>query len=823
MSVRRAAGARSGVASMTVGARLPAGRGARGRAAPASGGQVGARGPGGAEGAEVPRAQGERPATPARRGEVEESLEPGTRGLGRDLGSGAQLGFATLPGELLRFRQKTQDSDIPRTRIKRSISLQHIPLHSQMEYRQPSSSGSSNSTSPGSFATTGGRGQDTRMNNDIDAIKVELAKAEAMLGSMNQPGAVQSTYTSESFSSNGRPDAFIEEELKKVGSLLQKNRSSSETFSSFGSSHPSPSNGSVLGSSFASGSFQHNTAGKPASSSSYSFEYQGGAASKPAGSTYSSEHQSNASAKPASTTYSSEYQSSTAARPASSTYSTEFNRSAGAGPVNSYSSVEYQSGTSAKPASSAYSSEYQSSTTARPASSTYSTEFNSSSGAGPVNSYSSVEYQSGTSAKPASSAYSSEYQSSTAARPASSTYSTEFNSSSGAGPVNSYSSVEYQSGTSAKPASTAYSSEYQSSTAARPASSTYSTEFNSSSGAGPVSRAYSGEYQGSGGSASALKLPSSRNAESFDCGLQQQAQQSSRDEMAQSSQQQLLNKQKEIEAEMERLYSAVKMMEGGFPRDSIIVTPVQTSSSSSSSTSWEPNTSVTSSSSHSLQSLPEDRKEELEEIKPRAVSWADLKATGELETVTREEIVSAITKTTAMPVGLWDFTLPPAYRPSNTSGSGGSAQAEGQHASEASLQATSSGALNAGRSWATSSGSTKLDAFGDADLTATGDGSQGAKSECCGRVHAESVALREKVQGMDELLKSQSRKMMVLHKQLDEKEQENVELRAQLQKLQAQSSSWSSGHSTSMRRMPAGGSTDYPLLRLAGTRSSTRQ
>ncbi|XP_078738174.1 uncharacterized protein LOC144951713 isoform X2 [Lampetra fluviatilis] len=622
-----------------------------------------------------------------------------------------------------------------------------------MEYRQSSSWGSSNSISPGSFATTGGRGQDTRMNNDIDAIKVELAKAEAMLGSMNQPSAVKSTYTSESSSSNGRPDAFIEEELKKVGSLLQKNSSSSETFSSFGSSHPSSSNGSALGSSFASGSFQPNAAGKPASSSSYSFEYQGGAASKPAGSTYSFEHQSSASAKQPTT----EYQSSAAGRPVSSSYSSEFNSSsAGAGPVNSYSSVEYQSGTSAKPMSTTYSREFQSSTAARPVSSTYSSEFNSS--------------------------------------------------AAGAGPVNSYSSVDYQSGTSAKPMST-----------------TYSSEFNSSSAAGPVSRAYSSEYQGSGGSAGALKLPSSQNAESFNCGLQQQVQQSSRAEMSQSSQQQLLNKQKEIEAEMERLYSAVKMMEGGFPRDSIIVTPVQTSGSSS-STSWEPNISVTSSSSHSLQSLPEERKEELEEMKPKAVSWADLKATGELESVSREEIVeSAMTKTTAMPVGLWDFTLPPAYRPSNTSGSSGSAQAEGQHASEASVQATSSGALNAGRSWATSSGSTKLDAFGDADLTAVGDGSHGAKSECCGRVQAEAAALREKVQGMDELLKSQSRKMMVLHKQLDEKEQESVELRAQLQKLQAQSSSWSSGHSTSMRRMPAGGSTDYPLLRLAGTRSSTRQ
>ncbi|XP_061433348.1 mucin-3B-like [Lethenteron reissneri] len=808
MSVRRA-GAHGGVASTTVGARLPAGRGARGRAALASGVQVGARG--GPGDAEIPRAHGERPpATPARRAGVESS-EPGTRGLGRALGSGAELGFATLPGDLLRSRQKTQDSDIPGSRFTRSISLHNIPLHSQMEYRQSSSWGSSNSISPGSFATTGGRGQDTRMNNDIDAIKVELAKAEAMLGSMNQPSAVKSTYTSESSSSNGRPDAFIEEELKKVGSLLQKNSSSSETFSSFGSSHPSSSNGSALGSSFASGSFQPNAAGKPASSSSYSYEYQGGAASKPAGSTYSFEHQSSASAKPASTMYSSEYQSSAAGRPVSSTYSSEFNSSsAGAGPVNSYSSVEYQSGTSAKPMSSTYSREFQSSTAARPVSSTYSSEFNSSSaGAGPANSYSSVEYQSGTSAKPMSTTYSSEFQSSTAARPVSSTYSSEFNSSAaGAGPVNSYSSVDYQSGTSAKPMST-----------------TYSSEFNSSSAAGPASRAYSSEYQGSGGSAGALKLPSSQNAESFNCGLQQQVQQSSRAEMSQSSQQQLLNKQKEIEAEMERLYSAVKMMEGGFPRDSIIVTPVQTSGSSSgSSTSWEPNISVTSSSSHSLQSLPEERKEDLEEMKPKAVSWADLKATGELESVTREEIVeSAMTKTTAMPVGLWDFTLPPAYRPSNTSGSSGSAQAEGQHASEASVQATSSGALNAGRSWATSSGSTKLDAFGDADLTAVGDGSHGAKSECCGRVQAEAAALREKVQGMDELLKSQSRKMMVLHKQLDEKEQESVELRAQLQKLQAQSSSWSSGHSTSMRRMSAGGSTDYPLLRLAGTRSSTRQ
>ncbi|XP_078738165.1 uncharacterized protein LOC144951713 isoform X1 [Lampetra fluviatilis] len=750
MSVRRA-GAHGGVASTTVGARLPAGRGARGRAALVSGVQVGARG--GPGDAEIPRAHGERPpATPARRGGVERS-EPGTRGLGRALGSGAELGFATLPGDLLRSRQKTQDSDIPGARFTRSISLHNIPLHSQMEYRQSSSWGSSNSISPGSFATTGGRGQDTRMNNDIDAIKVELAKAEAMLGSMNQPSAVKSTYTSESSSSNGRPDAFIEEELKKVGSLLQKNSSSSETFSSFGSSHPSSSNGSALGSSFASGSFQPNAAGKPASSSSYSFEYQGGAASKPAGSTYSFEHQSSASAKQPTT----EYQSSAAGRPVSSSYSSEFNSSsAGAGPVNSYSSVEYQSGTSAKPMSTTYSREFQSSTAARPVSSTYSSEFNSS--------------------------------------------------AAGAGPVNSYSSVDYQSGTSAKPMST-----------------TYSSEFNSSSAAGPVSRAYSSEYQGSGGSAGALKLPSSQNAESFNCGLQQQVQQSSRAEMSQSSQQQLLNKQKEIEAEMERLYSAVKMMEGGFPRDSIIVTPVQTSGSSS-STSWEPNISVTSSSSHSLQSLPEERKEELEEMKPKAVSWADLKATGELESVSREEIVeSAMTKTTAMPVGLWDFTLPPAYRPSNTSGSSGSAQAEGQHASEASVQATSSGALNAGRSWATSSGSTKLDAFGDADLTAVGDGSHGAKSECCGRVQAEAAALREKVQGMDELLKSQSRKMMVLHKQLDEKEQESVELRAQLQKLQAQSSSWSSGHSTSMRRMPAGGSTDYPLLRLAGTRSSTRQ
>ncbi|CAM9874953.1 unnamed protein product [Lampetra planeri] len=655
MSVRRA-GAHGGVASTTVGARLPAGRGARGRAALVSGVQVGARG--GPGDAEIPRAHGERPpATPARRGGVERS-EPGTRGLGRALGSGAELGFATLPGDLLRSRQKTQDSDIPGARFTRSISLHNIPLHSQIVV-------------------------------DITVAfilgeQVELAKAEAMLGSMNQPSAVKSTYTSESSSSNGRPDAFIEEELKKVGSLLQKNSSSSETFSSFGSSHPSSSNGSALGSSFASGSFQPNAAGKPASSSSYSFEYQGGAASKPAGSTYSFEHQSSASAKQPTT----EYQSSAAGRPVSSSYSSEFNSSsAGAGPVNSYSSVEYQSGTSAKPMSTTYSSEFESSTAARPVSSTYSSEFNSS--------------------------------------------------AAGAGPVNSYSSVDYQSGTSAKPMST-----------------TYSSEFNSSSAAGPVSRAYSSEYQGSGGSAGALKLPSSQNAESFNCGLQQQVQQSSRAEMSQSSQQQLLNKQKEIENQ------ALPARHGAGVSSTVPTVDERPGS-----------ISVTSSSSHSLQSLPEERKEELEE--------------------------SAMTKTTAMPVGLWDFTLPPAYRPSNTSGSSGSAQAsnphmhvvsiaEGQHASEASVQATSSGALNAGRSWATSSGSTKLDAFGDADLTAVGDGSHGAKSECCGRVQAEAAALREKVQGMDELLKSQSRKMMVLHKQLDEKEQESVELRAQLQKLQAQ-------------------------------------